>query len=137
LLTSFGVFKQLIVAALHSFCSTSFRCQVSANFPIKWTFSNSSQWPGIIFGSWNCVFCWLILPWKLLLSCTNIPYLEPPGNWNIHLYFDSCLLDGLMHSPLSFSASLLVVISSGEFLVSLQSALSLSACLLEKDSLWN
>ena len=31
--TSFDVFKQLIIATLHSFCSTSFKCQVSANFP--------------------------------------------------------------------------------------------------------
>jgi len=42
------------------------------------------------------------------------------------LSFGSCLLDGLIHSPLSFSASLLVVISSREFLVSLHAALSLS-----------
>ena len=70
--TSFDVFIQLIIATLHSFCSTSFRCQVSAKFShqvIKVLKFFSRAWHNFWQLKLHVCSAASILPWKLLLSC--------------------------------------------------------------------
>jgi len=89
--TSFDV--QLIIATLHSFCFTNFRCQAfQQNFPIKSSkFSNYFQGPGIIFDSWNCIAS--ILPCCMLQSQWS-----PSEQSLIIYYFQGVLWDCGYHN---------------------------------------